>query len=94
MKDFIDYYFKLMGWRGLLCDLLNIDSNQHVMYKDAFREGMGPLYDDNGPLTLDYIILHLEACIPDIEPYRTRAKCQIRGFRDARKQRLSRVPHG
>jgi hypothetical protein len=80
-------FCKMAGWRGVLCEIFNIDSKHNEMYQHAYKEGIGPIYAKDGPMTLDGIILHLACCIPDIEPFRTRAICQIRGFVDAKKER-------
>jgi len=80
-------FVKTVGWHGLLCEMFNIDSKHHEMYQHAYNRGMTSLYDDGGPLSLDETILHLACNIPDVEPFKTRAICQMRGFADAKKQR-------
>lgn len=90
MKDFISdtiEFCKMAGWRGVICEMFNINSNHHQMYKYGFKEGCDQMYDTGGPITIDYMINHLRWNIPSCEPFRTRALCQIRGFEDAKKMR-------
>lgn len=69
------------------CDLFSIDSKQNEMYKHALREGLKVEFEPGGLLSLDETIIRLASNLPDTEPYRTRAICQLRGYCDARKRR-------
>lgn len=77
-------FYKRVGWRGVVCELFNIVSKHNEMYQNAFLDGVGAIYDNGNPLLLNKIICHLASDIPDIEPFRTRAVCQILGFSDAK----------
>ncbi len=88
MKDFFLgtwEFYKMAGWRGILCEMFNVNSNHHEMYRHALNQGM--IYDVS---FLDELISNLSSGIPNCEPFRTRAKCQLRGFKDAMALRSKR----
>ena len=87
------HFFQDAGWRGVLCEIFNIDSKHNDMYRIGHIDGMS-----SDISLLDATILNLACDIPNIEPFRTRSICQIRGFADAKKERsnetkLTGAPH-
>lgn len=92
MREFIVgtwHFLQDAGWRGLFCEIFNIDSKHHEMYRQAYKDGMSRWYDKGGT-NLDATILNLACNISDIEPFKNRRICQIRGYVAARNERLLR----
>jgi len=71
-------FIKEYGFMGLICRWFNIYSKYHDMYYSGFKEGQTMDEDRLKDLIL-YLVVHL----PDINPFRNNAICQIRGFADA-----------
>lgn len=64
--------------REILCEIFNIDSIHHEMYKYAVAYGAFMEINE-----LQHLILHLAKNIPKTQPFKTCTICQIRGYSDA-----------